>query len=302
MPVGKQRVLAAFLPRNELLQQVQVLSAVPNPQEMVAFWAGYKAARAAFGTLQPAPTGPPQLLPLDPGSDAHISRVEGTTAFQEAFGGTGYSFLKVPIDRLTSVQIFCNVDPPLPPPSPVSNAAILEYALPPDPTVPAEVSVTPSGFKFLSTRYGLGPSNLKRRIRDGAATFSFEHVNLVQVRKFGNQLILFNGTHRALEMHLAGHAHIPALVIEHRDSGEVEWPTGPGFWNVPFLLGNPRQAAHGARPPVIPDFHSNLSVEYRVMLSPSVIDLNLGGPQVVPQVQLQQVPIRLGGVIPVQGP
>lgn len=302
MVVVRQVILAAFLTRNEVLAQTQMLTALSDAGEKARVWTSYIKARAKLGKLQPLQGTAPQLQSLPSEARSHLDQVEASDAFQENFGGLNYGFQAVPVKNLIPVQTFCNLDPEVLPPKSNDLAATLEYALPKDPSVPGEVMITPQGVRFSSSRYGMGPQHVRRRIRGNSVTLSLEHPNLVQVRKFGNTLVLANGTHRALEMVRSKTSHIPAIVIEHQSPQEFEWPGGQGFWNPQFLVAGPRQPAQGARPPLIGDFLTDLAIECKVNIVPSIVDLNVGIPQPVQQAGTQQIAIQLGGLVPQPAP
>jgi len=285
-----------------LLAQAQMLTAMSDAHAMARLWADYTIARAKLSSIQPLPTTAPDLRPLPSTAQSHLDQVEASDSFQEAFGGFGYRFQLVPIDRLTPIQTFCNLEPEISPPVSDDVLAGLEYALPKDPVVQGEVMITPTGVRFSSTRYGMGLQHVRRRIREGKVVLSLEHPNLVQVRRFGNALVLANGTHRAFEMARNGMTHTPAIVIEHRNPAEFEWPTGPGFFNPQFLIASPRQPLQGARPPLLPDFLTELAVECPVNVLPSIIDLNIGPPQARQEPGAQQIAIQLGGLVPQPAP
>jgi hypothetical protein len=302
MPMVRQRILAAYLTRPELLAQAQLLSEAGDAAQKAELWNQYKIARSRLHGLQPIPSTPPTIDSLPSESRGHIRDLEGTDSFQESFGGTDYEFLSVPIERITPIQIFCNLEPDMPAPNGDDLRALLEYALPKDAVVPGETTITPTGIRFSSPRYGLGQQNVRRRLRGSAVVVTFEHANLVQVHRYPNLLLLLNGTHRCLEIHRAGRSHIPALVINHQSPAEFEGPAGPGFWSQQFLFANPRQPFHGARPPLIPDFESDLSVECRVATTPSVVEVSFGSPAASPPpiapLMGQPIAIQFGGMGP----
>ncbi len=298
MTTVKQKILAAFLTRNEILALVPMLNTISDHAAKAKFWADYATARTKFGTVQALPLTPPQLLPIPQEANDHIRQVEATDSFQENFGGLAYKFHMVPIDRLVPVQIFCNLEPEILPPDSNDQAGLLNYALPPDPLIPSEAIITPNGFRFTSPRYGMGPQNIRRRIHDGKVVLSFEHLNLVQVRMFGDTLVLANGIHRAFEMARAGRTHMPAIVIEHKDLNEYQWPTGPGFWNAQFLTATQRQPAQGARPPLVTDFLTGLAVECAVNVVSSLVEMNISAPGNPPAAAAQPIAIQLGGLVP----
>jgi hypothetical protein len=302
MVVVKQRILAAFLNRGEVLVQAQALAALGDAKAKARFWEDYAVARTKLASIQPLPTGDPQFRPLPTEAQAHVARVEATDSFQESYGGFSYSFRSVPIDRISPLQTFCNLEPRMPPPESKNTAALLEYALPVDSAIPGEVMITGNGVRFSSPRYGMGLQHVHRRVEQGRVILTFEHPNLVQVRKFGNVLILANGTHRVMEMARDKRTHIPAIVIEHRSPAEFDLPQGQGFWNGQFLLANPRQPAQGARPPLVVDFLSDLSIECKVNVLPSVVDVSIGAPPASQPSGAQPIAIQLGGLIAQPGP
>jgi hypothetical protein len=256
------------------------------------------AARTRFGTLQALPETPPELQPIPEDASDHIRQVETTDSFQENFGGLAYKFHMVPLDRLVPVQMFCNLEPEMLPPDSSDLTGLLNYALPPNPSIPSEAIITPGGFRFSTSRYGMGPQNVRRRIHNGKVILSFEHLNLVQVRRFGNILVLANGIHRAYEMAHAQRTHIPAIVIEHKDLNEHQWPTGPGFFNAQFLTATQRQPAWGARPPLIPDFLTDLAAEFPVNLVPSSVEMNIAVPPNPITTGPQPIAFQIGGLGP----
>jgi hypothetical protein len=294
----RQKILAAYLTRNEILALVPTLNTISDPAAKAKFWADYATARSKFGSIQAPPITSPQLLPLPQEANDHIHQVETTDSFQENFGGLTYKFHMVPIDRLVPVQIFCNLEPEIPPPDSSDLADLLNYALPPNPLIPSEAIITPNGFRFTSPRYGMGPQNVRRRIHDGKVILSFEHLNLVQVRRFGDTLVLANGIHRAFEMARAKRTHVPAIVIEHKDLNEYQWPGGPGFWNSQFLTATQRQPAQGARPPLIGDFLTDLAVECSVTVVPSLVEMNISAPANPTTAPPQPIALQIGGLVP----
>ncbi len=302
MAVMRQRILAAFLNRNEVLAQAQLLTAMGDAKAKARFWTDYAMARTKLTSIEPLPTGDPQFRPLPAEAQAHLARVEATDSFQESFGGLNYSFQSVPIDRITPLQTFCNLEPRMPPPESKDLMALLDYTLPVDAAILGEVMITPSGVRFSSPRYGMGLQHVHRRVQQGRVILTFEHHNLVQVRRFGNVLILGNGTHRVMEMARDKRTQIPAIVIEHRSPAEFDLPQGPGFWNAQFLLASPRQPTQGARPPLVVDFLGDLSIECMVNVLPSVVDVSIGAPPASQPSGAQPIAIQLGGLIAQPGP
>lgn len=302
MTAVRQRILAGYLTRQEFLGQTQLLAAVETPREKASVWAQYKRARTLLPSVAPMPASLPDLRAMPATSQEYLAEVEGTDSFQENFGGLDYSFRLVPIARITPIQTFCNLEPEMRPPNGDGTANLLRYALPKDSIVPGEPIITPTGVRFSTSRYGLGPQNIRRRVRGNKVELSLEHLNLVQVHRYPNLLLLLNGTHRCLELHRNGDSYVPAIVIEHQSPAEFEGPVGPGYWNQAVLFGSPRQPSHGPRPPLIPDFASDVSVECRVAVTQTVIDMNFGNP-LPPQMPLGPLPgqpmaIQLAGMVP----
>jgi hypothetical protein len=302
MPIVRQRIIAAYLTRQEIVAQAQGLASVDTAAAKAEFWARYRIARSRLSSLQPLPNTQPAFDALPASADDYIEALKTTDSFQENFGGLDTQFHSVPIDRITPIQVFCNVEPEQPPPPRTDLERLLEYALPRDVRVPGETIVTPNGVRFSTPRYGLGLQNVRRRVRDGNVVLSFEHLNIIQVHRYGNILLLLNGTHRCLELQRAGHTHVPAMVIDHQNPSEFEGPVGPGFWPPQLLFTSPRQTGQGARPPLISDFGTDLSVECRVAIVPSTVEINFptqpGGPIIGGPPVGQQIMIPFGGVVP----
>ncbi len=273
----RQRILA-FLSRREIYIQAQSLFALPTAALKRQFWADYAAARAAIATLQPLPGPMPALAPLPSGAAGHVAALEASDAFQENFGGLAYAFAEVPLDRLIPVQTFVNVTPALPPPSQTNYQELLDYCLPLDASVPTDIIQTAGGIRFLSNRYGLGTSHVRRRLVQGKVILSFEHPNLLQVQQFAGYLIVSNGTHRVYELVRAGFTSAPAIVISRAFIDEVEGLDVPGMWSKGFIFTQPRPQHWGVRPPLITDFLSPVAVETDVLLTGSVVDVTIAPP------------------------
>lgn len=294
MRVVKQRILG-LLNRGEMLNQAQGLTAMPTPEMKKKFWTDYGAAQEFRSKLAPMPATPVALAPLSETGEAYVRDLEGTDSFQESFGGKRYGFARVPLDRLSPLQTFTNVTPKLTPPDPRDERALLEYCLPLDARIKSEVMITGQGARFTTDRYGMTVAHVKRRIREGQLVLSFEHPNLLQIVRAGNTLVIFNGTHRCLELLAAGFKEAPAIVLSHPDPNEIEWPSNPGMWKREFIFAQPRPPQFGPRPPLLSDFLTPLAVEAQVVLLPSVVDVAIGAssPVAMPQQVPMQMPMQL---------
>jgi hypothetical protein len=285
----KQRILAGFLTRDEVMTQAQSLAAMTGAAEKQRFWADYKAAKTYRTTLAVQALPTPQSSPMPATAAAHLDAVRATDAFQEHFGGTDADFKSVRLDAVQPLQIFTNVQPRLTPPAVGDSAGLLNYCLPVDPTIPADVRITDAGVQFTTDRYGHGPQNVRRRIIQGQVHVTFEHPNLLQVvhvhGTFNGQqvdrMILINGNHRAYELLAAGHTEAPALVIPVSDGNQLGRvvPQGQGFWSLQFMLFAGTQVMPTEpRPTYVSDFSSPLAIEATCVLVPSMVEITVGVP------------------------
>lgn len=296
MKVVTQRILAGFLARHEVLVQAQGLGAMESVSRKQKFWEDFKRAHAFKAELGPTAIPRPALSELPSSAGRYLESVESTDLFQENFGGHSFRFMQVNLEALQPLQLFINTDPKLTPPAREDGQGLLKYCLPADSEVAADILITPTGVRFTTTRYGLGPHNLQRRVVENQVRVRLEHINLLQVIRFRgtlngqeiDRLIVANGNHRAFELMAAGHQSAPALVIEVNQPEVLQQfcPQGPGFWNLNFLLLAGTSACPVAgmpRAPLISDFLTPLAIEASVTLVPSVIDLTTGLPQIAPQ-------------------
>ena len=282
MKIVKQKVLAGFLNRNDVLAQSQGLNFFHNVASKKQFWIDFHQAKTFRTLMAVVPIPTPTLTPLPATAAPYITRLENTDSFQESFGGRQYSFQSVNISALQPGQTFANIDSQRNPPSQNNLQALLKYCLPINSTLEAGVTHTPTGIRFITNRYGHGMQNLRVRIKKHKAIFSLEHPNLIQVWNFigningliVNRLIIANGNHRSLKLLNAGYSNIPALVLNTSDMAELSMsiPQGLGFWNANYQIMDPR-------PPLISDFMSPLAIEYPCVLPESVIDVNFNNPK-----------------------
>jgi hypothetical protein len=263
----------SFLARNEFLNQIQggmCLDSVSFRNVMNSFVAA-KTGIPLLGPLTPI-TGPFAAIPST--LQHHITTIEASQPFIEAFAGLSYSFGYIPLASLIPVQTFVNLDN-----DPVRDVAndleVLKYCLPEDFSVPHNVIPTMTGFRFVTPRYGMGSHNIRRRIENGNVVLSFEHVNLVQVQRIGDKLILTNGIHRCFKLLSAGLTHVPALIVQRSSVEEVENLNQPGVWTTQFIFSHPRPPHWGPRPPILSDFLSPIAVDAEILLGESIIDLSI---------------------------
>ena len=274
--MARQALLAAFMTREQVLAHAQQLSAMPDADSKAEFWAAFQRAQRARQSLEPASETPPTVLPLPSGAADHLKAVSSSEAFQEDFGGLDYMFASVPLNRVSPLQTSCFLEPRHTAPDLIDFDRILEYTLPASPTVRGDLSRIPQGVRFSSPAYGLGSSIVRRRVRDSTCHLTFEHVNLVQVLRFGNSLVLANGVHRCLELLRRKTSEVPAIVVSYSDPGRYAWPTGLGYWAPQFLLSNSRnRQLFGPRPPFLSDFLTDLAIECDVFQIPSIIDVTI---------------------------
>lgn len=290
----RQKMLAAFLGRNEILQRAHGLTLFNTPAERATFWNHVGEAQTARRGLPTEPWTAPRLTPLPGEAEPYVRQLVATEAFQEAYGGLSCGFALVELARLIPVQTFVNLEPQQIPPALDDLQGLLKYCLPLDSLIPAEAVLIPNGVRFCTDRYGHSINNVRARLKGNKVIVTFEHVNLLKIVKIGDRLIALNGNHRAFELLEAGHEVAPALVVQYGNANEVQWPQGAlgSIWNADFMLTSPR-------PPIIRDFLSPLAVEYEAPILPSFVDVYIGSPPAaqaaLPQVNLQlavpQVPI-----------
>ena len=125
LKVVKQRVLAAFMSRNDALSQAVLMSAFPDTNSKSKFWKNFKRAHEIKSKMPITPLPSPHLSALSNTASRHISLIEHSDSFQLHFGGMQYSFQNVNLESLQPVQMFINLEPHLETSSIKKSKAIL---------------------------------------------------------------------------------------------------------------------------------------------------------------------------------
>lgn len=275
----KQKILAAYMNRNDVFMLTNLMNAFPDVKSKKEFWDNFNRAHLALLNIPVTPLPPPCLSDISKTAIAHISTIENTDAFQHHFGGVKYSFQNVELASLQPIQMFVNSESQTDAPSTKQSKALLNYCFPKDMSVEADLFHTQTGVRCITSRYGLGPNNVIRKIKFGNVSFSIEHPNYLQVVRVeltnnSGQLIdrtlILNGTHRAYELLKAGHVKVPAMVYQVTDLQTLtaQIPQGPGMFTTDFLINNPR-------PALLNDFISELAIDSYGLIVPSILDINI---------------------------
>jgi hypothetical protein len=280
LKVVKQRILAAFMSRNDALSQAMLMSTFPDSKSKNKFWESFKRAHEIMLKTPITSLPPPQLTTLSKTASRHINLIEHSDSFQLHFGGMQYSFQNVNLEALQPVQMFVNLEPHLETPPTKKLKDILNYCLPLDVSVSSEFLLTQTGIRCITSRYGMGSNNVIRKTQGNNISLSIEHPNYIQVARFncpdnsGNivdRMIILNGTHRAFELLKAGHVQAPAMVfpVTSLAALPIQIPQGQGFFSLDYML-------HSPRPALISDFFGQLAVDSFGLVASSILDITIG--------------------------
>jgi hypothetical protein len=144
---------------------------------------------------------------------------------------------------------------------PTDSIGLIEYALPTDWSVPAEICFVPpfGPIYFTGDSPQLGGIRLSIDDKTGNVLIGpANQVNLIQVVSFEGRHYLRNGYHRVVSALEAGLSEIPALLVEAGSAAEVELTNlGLASLNVATLMAL-------TRPPLVADFLSEASLNIKM--------------------------------------
>lgn len=179
-------------------------------------------------------------------SGEHIHRIISDPIFQQTFGSVHHQFAYVDLNRLVALQPWVE---PRRDRVPKKEQELLNFALPTDWEVPAEISYLPqtNSIQVLSSDPALSGLQVDFDHVAGKVTLSPpKHPNLVQVTLFNGRAYLRNGYHRCVDALAQGINELPAIVVQAFTPDQVLLP-GAGCFNLFHVMTLPR-------PPLVSDF------------------------------------------------
>jgi hypothetical protein len=208
----------------------------------------------------------PELGPIDAKAVSHI---EADETFQMAYAARPHRFSWIDPRKLISLQVSRQVGDEF---VPWGRDPLIDWALPLDWKVPAEISfVPPCGPIYMtSNNPQLGGFQLAMDKRTGYVTIKpNSQINLIQVVRFQGRYYLRNGYHRVTAALASGISELPVLVAEASHPSEVE------LTNLGLAGFNVRQLMDVKRPPLVGDFNTDASIVIRMREKRYCLCINL---------------------------
>ena len=182
------------------------------------------------------------------------ARIENDETFRSAYSGVPHRLSWIDPSKLVALQVSRQVGNEC---VPTDYQGIIDYALPTDWTLPAEISYVPpfGPIYLISNSPQLSGIQLSIDRMTGQILLGPNlQINLIQVVHFQGRWYLRNGYHRVVAAIEAGLSEIPALVVDAQTAAEVEL-TNLG------LAGLSLSTSIGMRrPALVTDFASDASV------------------------------------------
>ena len=189
-------------------------------------------------------------------STEHTDSVKADPVFNDSFGNKSFRFAFVDPRQLIALQPWIS---PRHDPTPDDEVKLLEYALPREWEVPAEINfIPPKGpIQILSSSPTFHGLSVDFDFANGKVLLGPpKHVNLIQVSRFQNKYYLRNGYHRVADAIANGVNKIPAIVVEAFNPGEVQLK-GQNFFGFGYVANLPR-------PPLVADFSTKAAVSTKI--------------------------------------
>ena len=222
-----------------------------DPSEQASAKSAIEASRQLAKSLQPIDL---QSVVVRQLTGDHINRLIADARFVQVFQERPLQFAWVRADKLIAVQTTVS---PRREQCPTSEQELIDFCLPHQWEVPAEVSFTPpvGPIQVTSSAPTLNNLNFEMDASGRIIISPVPHINLVQVREFQGRYFLANGYHRVHDLLSCGVVEIPAIVIKAFDMQEVD--LGQTGFGIGYLMGLPR-------PPLVGDFTGPASIETKI--------------------------------------
>lgn len=205
----------------------------------------------------------------------HISALSADPVFQNAFRSKSFRFAYVDPTQLIALQPYVS---PRHDPTPSDETALLNYTLPQQWEVPAEINfIPPQGpIQILSSSPMFQGLTIEFDVANGKVQLGPpKHLNLLQVCLFQGKYYLRNGYHRVADAIGNGVTEIPCLLIDALNPEEVQL-SGPTFFGFSYVSKLPR-------PPLVADFGSRAAISaktrerrYGMIVKLDISPLNIG--------------------------
>lgn len=217
----------------------------------------------------------PNNVEIKPISSQHIDAIKTDPVFNSSFGSKSFRFAYVDPAQLIALQPWVS---PRHDVTPNEEAKLLEYALPKQWEVPAEINfIPPKGpIQILSSSPTFQGLSVDFDFANGKVLLGPpKHLNLIQVSHFQNKYYLRNGYHRVADAIANGVTEIPAIVVEAFNPAEVQL-SGQNFFGFGYV-------ANLSRPPLVADFSTQATVStktrerrYGMIVNLEISPLNIG--------------------------
>lgn len=235
----KQRLLWAWMDRNHFLSVSQGYANSLLPVELESLMRRQQKASASRSRLRPI-AKETKIEPMGSEHASHLDAVKSSPYFQKVFAGLDSSFGMVDPNDLVVFQHFIQ------PPKGELPADVLRWCLPTEFKTEAQITINGTHSVVFVTQDHTSIFGINVDPQKGPILGLQPRGNWLQVSRVEGRLVLRNGIHRAVRLAHAGHARIPALVVEYQSMEEVV-PADPGFFNANYLRTL-------ERPPLLTDF------------------------------------------------
>jgi hypothetical protein len=270
---NEAQVLAGFMDDSHFRSFVaDHLAAIPEPDQGRVLKAA-DDCRAAVSSLAAVALDDVVIRPL---VSSRVDEILREAAFVQVFRDRATSFAWIRPRHVAALQVHVRAGKQ---PVPADEEGLVEWALPLEWDVPAEISFTPplGPIQIVSSSPNL--NGLQAEL-DGSASRVIlqpaKHINLIQVVSFGGRHYLRNGYNRVVDALAAGVEEIPAVVVQAVLPQDVALAPGWASFDLGFVMGV-------VRPPLMSDFHSAASLivptrerRYGVSIALQISPINIG--------------------------
>jgi hypothetical protein len=268
------RALAGFMDDQHFRAFAQEYILSLSKRQQSALLREADKARQEIAKLSPHPDFMAESRPLQ--ATAYAEIVKDKT-FNAVFGSASYRFAWVKLNNLVALQVFVNAQEEN---VPSKESELIEFALPNDWNVPAEISFIPPLGPIYIVSSSPQMAGLHVRLDDKKAQIIIappSHINLVQVMQFNGRYYLRNGYHRVVGALAAGITELPALVVDATQPADVE------LGNIGAAGFSVTHSMFLAHPPLVSDFNGTGTVEismrekrYGASVSLQISPVNIG--------------------------